>query len=581
MILLGLLSLLQIWFIPGITMLIYKPKFRIIDLIILSLPLSMILNHYIVILLVLFKTYGQQSIIFVIVLELILIGFFFIKNKNYFNKELSYFLRFIEFKKIKINFDFFDLIIFLLFLTLFYIAIKNIGNVVEIGDPITFYNWTNEWLDGKIPEKSYDYPQLPSILSSLSYVLIDNREIDFFSTAIFLIYPFWIFLICYRICSVLKSYKNIIKLSTIITLLIILYNFRHYALFNGLPDPSLTFLTCIGFYLLILYLKDIKFKINFEILIISLIMATPALMKQYGMFVSAIFPVFYYIFNYNNKDKIKNFFLLSFLIFIFFSPWYLFKYYQIFILGTEVSIAPTIMNFNESSTINIIKPIYSMKKLFGDGYLFLIIIILISLKNKIAQKIFLFFLLPYFLIYSYFFGLDYRAFSLAMPATGLLCAIGIFNIYSSLRNNCNIEIIKKIYFVLIFLSLILLLISLNYLRSPDKLNNISIMKKKNRGNPELNFLLYKNLEMNDSVRDIFVFRDIWNLSLLPNISHEFHSDICLNLNKINQNFEKRKYYILIDKNEKTCDDKNLLFLNKLNKTKIFEHKNFLFFLIEN
>ena len=297
-------------------------------------------------------------------------------------------------------------------------------------------------------------------------------------------------------------------MSIIFTLIIILYNFRHYALFNGLPDPSLAFLSCIGFYLISVFLKEIKFKINFEMIIISLIMATPALMKQYGIFVSAIFPFFYYICSSNKKDRIKNFFLLSALIFIFFSPWYLFKYYQILILGTESSMAPIIMNFYESSTINISKPIASMKNLFGNFYVLITILIILSLKNKIAQKIFLFFLLPYFLIYSLLFGLDYRAFSLAMPATGLLCAIGIFNLYSVLENKFNQKTLKKTYFALIFLLFTSLLIGLNHIRNSDKLNKISLNKKEKRGNPELNFLCTKILVKMIWLK-IFLFLEIF------------------------------------------------------------------------
>tara|TARA_Y100000591_G_C21824605_1_gene695843 strand:- start:125 stop:1870 length:1746 start_codon:yes stop_codon:yes gene_type:complete len=580
MILLGLLSLLQIWFIPGLILLVLKPKFKIIDILILCLPLSMILNHYLVILLVILKLYTQTSIIFIILIEFILLSYLLIKNKNFFKRELVPFFRFIEFKKVNINFDPYDFIILFLFLIFFYIAIYNVGNVVQSGDPVTFYNWSIEWVNNLIPKNSYDYPQLPSILSSLTYVVINSTEVDFFSTAIFLIYPFWIFLICYRLCSLFRKYKYIIKLSFIFTLVIILYNFRHYALFNGLPDPSLAFLSCIGFYLISIFLNKIKFKINFEIIIISLIMATPALMKQYGIFVSAIFPFFYYFFNSDRKDKIKNFFLLSILIFIFFSPWYLFKYYQILILGTESSMAPIIMNFYESSTIDASKPLVSMKNLFGNFYIFIIMLIILSLKNKIAQKVFLFFLLPYFLIYSFLFGLDYRAFSLAMPATGFLCAIGIYNLYLVFENKFEQEILKKAYFSLIFLIIISFLIGLNHIRNSDKLYKISLNKKEKRGNPELNFLLYKNLNKDDLVKDIFVFRDVWNLSLLPNIDHRFYSDLCSNLEEINQNFSNKKYYILIDKNEKTCSEQNLLFLNKLKKTKIFDHQNFLFFLIE-
>lgn len=581
MILLGLLSLLQIWFIPGLTLLTYKPKFKLVDILILSLPLSMILNHYLVIFLVLLKSYSQVSIIILIIIEVILLNYFFIKNKSFFKKELIPFFNFVGFKKKNISFDLFDLPIFSLFLIFFYIAIYNVGNVVENGDPITFYNWTLIWVDNLIPSNSYDYPQLPSILSSLSYVLINNKEIDFFSTAIFLIYPFWIFLICYRLSSILKKYAYIIKLSLIFTLCILLYNFRHYALFNGLPDPSLAFLTCIGFYLIVLIIKKIKFKINYEMIIISLIMATPALMKQYGMFVSVIFPLFYYILDINNKNRIKNFLLLSTLIFIFFSPWYLFKYYQIFFLETERSMAPIIMSFYESSTTGIAKPLLSMKKIFGDIYILIIALIIMSFKNKIAQKIFIFFLLPYFSIYTFLFGLDYRFFSLAMPVTGLLCSIGIFNFYSILKNRFDRKIIKNGYYASIILFLILFLIGLNHIRDPQKLQEISLIKKKKRGNPELNFLLYKYLKKDDEVKDVFVLRDIWNLPLLPNLNHKFHTELCTNLNKINENFIKKKYYILIDKNEKTCSDENLLFLNKRNKKKIFNHQNFVFFLIEN
>ena len=159
------------------------------------------------------------------------------------------------------------------------------------------------------------------------------------------------------------------------------------------------------------------------------------------------------------------------------------------------------MNFYESSTINISKPIASMKNLFGNFYVLITILIILSLKNKIAQKFF--FLLPYFLIYSLLFGLDYRAFSLAMPATGLLCAIGIFNLYSVLENKFNQKTLKKTYFALIFILFTSLLIGLNHIRNSDKLNKISLNKEK-RGNPELNFLLYKNLSKDDLVKDIFV-----------------------------------------------------------------------------
>ena len=70
-----------------------------------------------------------------------------------------------------------------------------------------------------------------------------------------------------------------------------------------------------------------------------------------------------------------------------------------------------------------------------------------------------------------------------MPATGLLCAIGIFNLYSVLENKFNQKTLKKTYFALIFILFTSLLIGLNHIRNSDKLNKISLNKKEKRGNP--------------------------------------------------------------------------------------------------
>jgi hypothetical protein len=132
------------------------------------------------------------------------------------------FLSLIETKKFKVNIDFIDVIIALIFLIYLFLAIANIGNVIGIGDPITYYNWTLSIIDNKIPTNTYDYPLGAAILNSISFVLLNTLEIEFFTASVFLIQPLWIFLIFYRLVFLLKKFERVIKFSLIFVSVIII-----------------------------------------------------------------------------------------------------------------------------------------------------------------------------------------------------------------------------------------------------------------------------------------------------------------------------------------------------------------------
>ena len=89
-----------------------------------------------------------------------------------------------------------------------FLAVSNIGNIFGAGDPLTIYNWTLDIINNQIPSDSYDYPQAAAILSSISFVLLNSLEIEFFSASIFLIQPLWIFFIGYRLVFLLKKFEN-------------------------------------------------------------------------------------------------------------------------------------------------------------------------------------------------------------------------------------------------------------------------------------------------------------------------------------------------------------------------------------
>ena len=588
---LGLLSLLQVWFLPGLSLLVFAKKLKLIDRFLLSLPLSITINYIIIFSLVLLNSYNQTTISILIFIEILLIIIFFKKDKNGI-KDLKKLINFVELKKIQFKLNIIDIFIFFLFLIYLFLAISNIGNVVGKGDPVTYYLWTLDIINNKIPSNTYDYPQGASILSSISFVLLGTLKIEFFSAAIFLIQPLWIFFVFLRSIFLLKEFENEIKYSLIFTSIIVLYNFRHYLLFINLPDATIVLGTVIGAYILILFYKKIEAGINIETILFCFVIAFPALLKQVGIYSCIIFPIIYLVLFYN-KDKlvINNFILISSIIFLIISPWYIIKFYEYFILGYSKSSVLGIassLNTYENFLEYFVKVLY---RLFGFGLFPILILIFFSLKHKLAKNIFLLFLFPYFAIYLLVFGYEFRAFAPAMAVVGILCGIGLSQILKTIKKYYDKKNIAIIYKSIIFLSAILSLLFLNEIRNFEKLKNLNLQAIKKRGDHELNVLLYNFLNKNDKYKDVYVIRDYNNLKLLPEFTHKFFDTECNDFKSIYENNPFKSYYILVDlreinskKNRNICKKNFLDILNSVNEqkyvSKIFEYKRYIMYLRE-
>lgn len=587
----GLISLLQVWFLPGLCLLAFSKKLKTIDKLLLSLPLSVTVNYIIIFFLVLLKSYNQISLFILIFVEFSII-FFFLKNKIDKKKNgIKELLNFIEFKKFKFNIDFIDVIIIVIFLVYLFLAITNIGNVISVGDSITYYNWTLDIINNKIPQKSYDYPPGVAILNSISFVLLNTLEIEFFTASIFLIQPFWFFLISYRIVFFFKKFRRVIKFSLIFVSIIVLYNFRHYLLYVNLPDATVALSSIIGAYVLILCRKYIIIGLNIETILFCLVMAYSSILKQVGVYTSILYPIMYFIFFYKKDKKIfKNFVLISVVIFFIISPWYLFKLYHSLIYGfADTSIYSIAVSYNNYDNI-FIHIINIFQRLFlGYGYFFILLLIFISLQNKIAQKIFFVFTLPFFLAYALLFGYEFRAFAPAMGSIGILCGIGLNILIDFLKIIFSKKKILFIYRLILGFSFIFFVFFINELRDFEKLKYLNTQEKKKRGDYELNVLLYNFLTAEDKVKIVYVIRDFNNLNLLPEINHEFLSLTCFDFEKIYKENINRSFYILIDKREvnsinqiKFCNE---IFINtienineKENVQKVFEYKNYIMYL---
>ena len=534
MFLLGILGILQVWFLPGLTLLSFSRKLKLIDCIILSLPLSITLNTIIVSLLVIFKIYYQMSFLILVGLEVIII-FLNLYRSTYFRPSVLHLENFIKLKKnIDFKFNSIDLVNLFFFIIICYFGLKTLGEVIHIGDAIRSFNpWSISWFNSNPLDFGFYTPGI-SILMSVVYKFINNTDVEFFTRAILVIYPIWIFFIFYRTSILANKFQNYIKISLLITLFVFVYIFRNYGMYIGLNEPIL-FLTSSSTAFIFYLFYTLKNKLSyFEYLISGLIVISSPILKQTGFFICFIFPIFYLFFFINTKNFrkiIKNTF---FIIIPIFGPfiWISIKAYNILFLKTQTSNLGFIISLNQGSLLD------KLENIFGFMWIPFLTLIFLSLINKHSLKLFLIVSFPFFTLYYFYFGYDNRHISLIIPFLAINISFGIYE----LVNKFKIYNLKyPIYFFNFFgfILVILILLMLNNYRNTERLISSNLNKKNERGDKVLNSLIYHYVGKNNykilSIPDQMDFRYLPKIENRVIVKHN-----CKNLLK-----NEEKYYLLI------------------------------------
>jgi hypothetical protein len=589
----GIVSLFQAWILPGFLFLLFFKKIKIFDAIVLSIPLSLVLNYILVYNLVLLKIYNQNFLIVIILIELILIILLLIKNYN-FKRLLNEIDNFFSFKKnfktINVELSLINIIVLLLFIIYSFYALNNLGQPVHDGDPLDMWNsWALSWSKNEIP-LGVEYPQAVPILYSISYVLISNYEVEYFTSAVCLIYPIWIFVTFFRLIYLFPEKKLLIKMTLVITTFFLLSILRNYTLFIGFSDPILVSVTLSScFIFLFFFFTNQNYDLNHfnfkQIILISLVASSPAITKQMGLLVSFLFPVFFLIIHHFKKKYFKNFFLMGVIIFFISLSWYFFPIYEYFLLNFD----PTETYFGKLSSDSMSKfqNTSMISKLnFGLEYLFwkfkylILFFVLLAINNKYASLVLFLIVIPYFCIWSLFFVVDNRNFVMISPFLGFILSIGINN-FLKILSLFNIKFIKSSKLILIAIFTFLFFFILKEIKNEEKLIFKSIEDKKLRGFPETNILLYNYLKNSDKEYDIItVSANVFKF--LPDIGHRFVRSGCEEfINLIDNKYKDKNYYLLLNKDYCELDNLYKDRLSSLKIENIFGNKKHDFYLITN
>ncbi|MEO8232037.1 MAG: hypothetical protein ABI638_07120, partial [Ignavibacteriota bacterium] len=440
MLLLGLLAIIQTIFLPGILILHFaKIKTQsIIQKYIYAIALSLFANYTIVTVLVLLKIYFKNIVLLIIVFEVLLFVFLFIKKRIAFSEnnnftELFYFLS----NLIKQNTTTIKILIFSsLIVILFYVSLflSNIGTIFYFVDTINNIHWNTWSLDfahNILPVQSSHFPQLIPANWSISYLLIDKTNVHFFPKSFMPLFFLGNLLMFFDLAIQNKKYVYLIALIIYGLFAPIIYNVVFIADGNG--DLPVSFFAFLAFYA---YLKrdantfDLK-----EHIIIFLFAATAAGTKLAGFYVfffMSIVCLFYLLINFKSLSK-KEIWALILIVILILSVnlfWYFMKP-EVMVGGLHQP------EWLAVGYLNILKSaLHLLYYNWGLPVLaFFILTFSFSLFVRESRYITLVFVIPPLILWTLKYSADFRNLSFVVPFLSYVSAFGVMKIIEILKNN--------------------------------------------------------------------------------------------------------------------------------------------------
>jgi hypothetical protein len=487
MFILGILGILQVFFIPGIIVLRrINHQLRPVAYTMGVVSASLVFNYCLVFLTTALHIYSQVLLSLVIACEFGLIAWQYRKSLNKsidhwlgkirkagdaaLNEWASFFQSGSETSYI---YFFIKTIYIILCLILAYISLNwilrlfiwNLGSVFNSYDTIVIWNrWAIDWANNLLPGSTYRYPQLLPTNWSIIYVLMGDTSIQFFAKAIMPLFTFFILLMIVDLGFARKNAGFFIGAA--ITYLA-LKKFLGPFVIEGLADLPSAFLAFSAIYFLFLSQVDkqsTENKIGYAILIV-LGAAGGAVTKQVGLLFLLLFSIVYFLFFVKplfreNSKKTNRVILASvLLVLIIVIPWYLYKQVMIW-QGLEKSEVQMISTATKHAFnyLSIKDQLLEIIKLFEKYFYLLILLIpLAFFVEPMIRTLILFVVFPLFISWGIFASYDFRNLAIALPIFGISCGISlnyIFNSVFKFLKEFSIGKLKIKYYLIILIVLV-------------------------------------------------------------------------------------------------------------------------------
>ena len=524
MALLGLLSLVQIWFLPGYLLLYRTRDIPALDKLLLAFPLSAVVNFFLVYVLVLLNVYTQQAVLLAFGIEVFALAFMAKTGFKELSEAQGTARNLIGFKL-----DFTN-VVFAIFVLVYASQFFNqLGSVFTQGDAVSSWNfWAVSWFNGVVPHGLAWYPQLLPTLYSLTYQFIADSRIELFAKMAVSFYPLVALGMFARMALLLPSERKKILWSAIIFFLLVRRLWGGDSTINGYADFPLAF-----FCLAVMYVFALKFTEpnrsispgSFALAAVMVGIAIGAgLMKQSGMFLGMLIPFIWLVYFRNGRNlsaHVKQSAAMGIAIAVACATWYLYQYWRI-TTGIEQSNLKMLssivqMTWYESIAFGFKSITYKLSWLWE-------VLFLAALAHRKVRYLAIGVVAPFFLLWAAFVPYDYRNLAVIFPLLALTLAYGWGELARMAGNVLSPSISHVIGRGLVLFGVAIFAYALSNPKINDELLKLSNSAKNQIGDPEINSRLLAYFEFHP--QPALVATPYQEMKHIPEIGQRFSQFSC-------------------------------------------------------
>lgn len=379
-------------------------------------------------------------------------------------------------------------------------------------DPVVSWDkWAIDWFNGRLPATTWHYPQVIPVSWALTYAYIGDATIKqfayWFMGAFEVFVPLTLFILGW-----LKRNSGYFWGCTFAAWLVL----RLGSQSTGYVDTAVACLSLIAIGCLLLALDETDARHKFYLLLFGMLTAAAAaLTKQAGLWTVLIFPVLYWIDQRKSEAtrlSSRQWWLMGSLVLLAVAPWYIYKQIQIS-LSLDQSEVSTVTSAAHFGRDYLERAGFGYAKLkerleYSDSQLRALIsitgvLLIVSLKIKRIRWITLLIVIPYVLLWTFLLSYDERNLTYALPFIGLASGFGVDWILQktilydwhhlgvlrdSLRGFARLLFSLRILYVAAALAILIALLPLRY--SDAYLRQSAVDKQMEIGDKSLNTLLY-------------------------------------------------------------------------------------------
>jgi len=518
MFILGLLAFLQTVFIPGYIVIKYlginlnadagNKKNSKIRQSVYAFGLSLIINYLLVFVFIAAGIYKPLTLYILLFIEGGLLIYYGVTHgkfgdDRYINLDISRCIDSVKqfFAGHSFIYNFLFLVSLGVLLWYVFLFFYFLGGVFEHWDPVTGWNrFAWDWANNQFPINTWRYPQLVPANWSISYVLMQNNGIQCFAKAIMPLFSIAVLLLFLGLALDTKKPAYLLGLVGYGILLAYLYDPSYIV--SGYVDIAVSFFAFLSFHVLHYSRQPDKSRL-FSFTWLAIIFASgAAVTKQAGLFILGVILVWgignlFQRKKTSTKEKTMGKCLLLLLtVIIIAASWYIVKEIQIArnIDRSEIAMVQGVHHYNSYTErlANAFNQLATrrhpkLKFLVWSG----ILLIFCGLFHRKSWAVTLFIVIPYSLMWGFFFSYDTRNLALAIPFAAFSAAFGLAFLKRLFKGWSKLPR-RQIPLVPVIIAGLLLLTVLNFtvLKKETLIQHQTRLRMK-IGNARLNDLLYQ------------------------------------------------------------------------------------------